>query len=203
MVDLASNIPEPIKNAPPITNTLDSPPSSRIATSGAILNPFDPRNPLPDGGCDPLYLVPPQTWAQLNPTSGVQKQRPRAKLTDAAKATKKITAECNRAKAALLSAAIDRLRKEQKIQIEEIARDHSRKVCDIKKLVNHNTNYRLSRAPTLSNALTHKKGVELNEGNTCRLHLQLILMDLHAGRDVGDRATLAEIQQAKDDDPDY
>src|ERR1700733_15151240 len=98
MVDLTSNIPEPIKNAPPVTNTLDSPPSSHIATSSAILNPFDPRNPLADGGCDPRYLVPPQTWAQLNPTSGVQKQRPRAKLTDAAKATKKITAEYNRAK---------------------------------------------------------------------------------------------------------
>ena len=93
MVDLASNLPEPIENAPPVTTTSDS--SSHIATSGAILNPFNPRYPLPNGERDPLYLVPPQTWSQLNPTLGIQKQCPRAKLTNAAKATKKITTEHN------------------------------------------------------------------------------------------------------------
>jgi hypothetical protein len=128
-----------------------------------------------------LYLIPPQTWGQLNPTLGVQKQRPRAKLTDAAKATKKINAEHNRAQQKLLSAAIDHLVEQQKTQIEDIARVHSQKVCNIEKLINSRTNYRHSRAPTLSNALTHKKGVKLNEGEACGLYVRLTMMYLHAG----------------------
>ena len=167
MSDL-SNDPEPPANVvlvPPASeSTVPSVLSSSIATPSAILNPFDPRHPLPDSQRDALYLVAPQTWAQLNPNLGVQKQRPRAKLTDAAKATRKITAVLNKASAELLSADIEKQMQLQKTQIKKIAHDHSRKVCDIEKLINHNTNYRPSRAPTLQNALTHRKGMEMNEG---------------------------------------
>jgi hypothetical protein len=116
-----------------------------------------------------MYLADPQTWAQRNPTAGVQKQRLRAKITDAAKATKRITAVRNKAQAALLSIDIDKLIALKQMEIEKIALAHSRKVSEIEKLVNHGTNYRHTRAPSLSNALTHKKTVELNEGMTLEL----------------------------------
>ena len=152
----------PAISSGPQTTVTASAVANNAAT--AILNPFDPRLPLPDSQHDPLYLVAPQTWAQSNPGLGVQTQRPRAKATAAAKATKKITAECNRAAAKLLSDDISNLAILRQTQIEKIAQDHSRKVSDIEKLVNNHTHYRETRGPSLSNALTHKKGVEMNEG---------------------------------------
>jgi hypothetical protein len=137
---------------------------STSSTPSAILNPFDPRQLLPDNQHDPLYLVAPQTWAQLNPNLGTQNQRLRAKPMDAAKAVKKITAARNKANAQLLSADIDKYIQLQKAEIEKIAHNHSWKPSDIEKLINHHTNYRHSCAPSLINALTHKKGVEMNEG---------------------------------------
>jgi hypothetical protein len=89
-----------------------------------------------------------------------------------------------------------------KPRFKKIAQDHSRKVADIEALVNNCTNYRTTRAPSLTNALTHKKGMEMNEGmlsNTCRNHSNGLVP---RQRCWGQR-TLAEIQQAKDDDPLY
>jgi K+-transporting ATPase c subunit len=120
---------------------------------------------LSDNERDPIYLSAPQSWAERNPTAGVQKQRLRAKLTDAAKATKQITAARNRAQGALLTSDIEKFMTLKQTQIERIALAHSRKVSDIEKLINHSTNYRPSRAPSLANALTHKKMLEMNEGN--------------------------------------
>lgn len=138
--------------------------SSGEATSKAPLNIFDPRFPLPDNERDPLYLASPQTWAERNPTVGVQKPRLRAKLTDAAKASKLLAADRNKINAALLTADIEKLMLLQQGEIEKIATVHNRKVSDIEKRVNNRANYRHSRAPSLANALTHKKMIELNEG---------------------------------------
>jgi hypothetical protein len=209
MADLAIDHPEPLQNVMlvPVTTSASQAPlptSSRVATPGGILNPFDPRQPLPNDQRDPLYLAEPQTWAQRNPNLGVQKQRPRAKTTDAAKATRKITAARNKANAALLSTDIAKQVQLQQTQIEKIAHDHSRKVSDIEKLITHQTNYRQTREPSLANALTHKKGIEMNEGMShLPVHLGLSLIYLRTGKEVGNRATLAEIQQAKEDDPLY
>jgi hypothetical protein len=88
-----------------------------------------------------MYLADPQTWAQLNPTAGVQKQCLRAKITDAAKATKCITAVRNKAQAALLSIDIDKLIALKQMEIKKIAPAHSRKASKIENIVNHGTNY--------------------------------------------------------------
>ena len=66
------------------------PGSSHVVAPNALLDPFGPHRKLPDNEHDPLYLAAPQTWAERNPTVGVQKQCLRAKLTNAAKATKKL-----------------------------------------------------------------------------------------------------------------
>jgi hypothetical protein len=208
MNDLASDLPSGSPGKTSLVPTDQSPahpPSaSQAATPNPILNPFDPRVTLTDSQRDPLYLVPPQTWAQLNPSLGVQAQRPRAKATVAAKATRKINAELNKANAARLSADLEKLAVLQRTQIEKIAQDHNRKAPEIKKLITHQTHYRQSRAPSLSNALIHKKGVEMNEGMAHHhLNLILILISLHPGREVGERATLAEIREAKENDPLY
>ena len=79
------------------TPTVVLPSPLDVATPKAILNPFDPCLPLPDSQCDSLYLVAPQTWAQLNPNLGVQAQHPRAKATDATKATRKVNEVLNKA----------------------------------------------------------------------------------------------------------
>ena len=162
-----TSIPKPPEDLT-VIHTLHAPapavPASCVTVPSSMLQPFDPHQPLANSERDPLYLDAPQTWAQRNPTLAVQKKRPRAKATDAAKATKKIAAAHNKANAALLSADIENQLALQKAQIEKIAKDHNRKVPDIEKLINHHTNYRQTRAPSLSNALIHKKGLEMNEG---------------------------------------
>lgn len=143
--------------------------SSHVVAPNAPLDPFGPHHKLPDNEHDALYLAAPQTWAERNPSAGVQKQCLRGTLTDAGKATKRLAAERNKARAALLAADIDKFMDSQQTQIEKIARDHSRQVSDIRKLVNNSTNYHQTRAPSLANALTHKKTLELNEGIVRRL----------------------------------
>jgi hypothetical protein len=147
--------------------------SSNIPIPSVVINPFDPRYPLPSNQPDPLYLVAPQTWAQRNPNLGTQPERHRAKITAAAKATRKITTARNKANAALLSADIEKQVELQRAQIEKIAEVHNRKVSEIDKLITHHTNYRQSRAPSLANALTHKKGVEMNEGSIAYIMREL------------------------------
>jgi hypothetical protein len=153
MADLANHttdMPDLLDNAPPVsTATTNSTSSSDATSKNAILNPFDPCLPLPDSERDSLYLITPQTWAEKNTGSSLQKERPRVKPTSAAKATNKITAEYNRTQAALLSADIEKLIQLQQVQIEKITRDHSHKVCNIEKLINHHTNYQHSRGPSL------------------------------------------------------
>ena len=114
MTDLAN---EHLDNAIPLTSSTTPVPvvvspatssSSCAVAPNTSLNMFDPRCPLPDNERNPLYLAAPQTWAERNPTVSVQPQRQRAKLTDAAKATKKITANRNKAKADLLAADIEK-----------------------------------------------------------------------------------------------
>jgi hypothetical protein len=138
--------------------------SARIAAPSPILNPSDPHQPLTNIQWDPLYLNAPQTWAQHNPNLGVQKERPRAKATDAAKATKKISASRNKVNAALLSADVEKQMVLQCTQIDKIAQGHNQKVPKIEKLINHHTNYQHTWGPSLSNALIHKKGLEMNQG---------------------------------------
>lgn len=142
-----------------------STPPSPILTSNATLSVFDPRYRLPGNQLDPLYLTAPQTWSQRNPDLGTQPQRLRATTTAAARATRKVTTARNKVNAELLSADIEKYMELQCSQIEKIAKDHSRKVSEIEKLITHCTNYRHTRAPSLANALTHKKGLEMNEGN--------------------------------------
>ena len=109
MADLANNNVEPPESARIPIPTPSSESQAPTATPSTILNLFDPCQPLADNDHDSLYLVPLQTWAQLNPNQGVQKHCPRAKATDAAKATRKITTAHNKANAALLSANINNL----------------------------------------------------------------------------------------------
>jgi hypothetical protein len=45
-----------------------------------------------------------------------------------------------------------------------LALDHNQKVSNIERIVNHHMNYQHTQGPSLSNALTHKKGLEMNEG---------------------------------------
>ena len=151
----------PTSLAPVLVTTISS---TRIAAPGPILNPFDPYQPLTNIQWDPLYLNAPQTWAQRNPNLGVQKERPRVKATDAAKATKKISAVWNKVNTALLSADMEKQMVLQHTQIDKIAQDHNRKVPKIDKLINHHTNYQHTQGPSLSNALIHKKGLEMNQG---------------------------------------
>ena len=171
MTDLANehldNPTPPASSTTPVlvaVSTATSGSSSRAVAPNASLNAFDPHCPLPDNERNPLYLAAPQTWAERNPTVSVQPQRLRAKLTDAAKATKKIAAIRNKAKAELLTADIETFMALKWTQIQKIAWDHNRQVSDIEKLVNISTHYRKTRAPSLSNALTHMKTMELNEG---------------------------------------
>lgn len=160
--------PIPIMSSPSrVANTDVVSNSSRVAIPGNPINPFDPHRPLAVNDHDPLYLNAPRTWAERNPTIGVQKQRLRAPLTDAAKATKHISAKVNKAHAALLSADIDKLLGLQQREIEKIAMVHSQKGSDIEKLINNSTNYKVIQAPSLANALTYKKRKELNEGILC------------------------------------
>ena len=187
-----------------IITTTAAPESRTNTPPSAILHPFDPQHPLPDDHHDPLYLVAPQTWAQRNPNSGVQKSRARATLTHAAKASRKVAAARNKANAALLSADVTKQVDLQNAQIEKIAADHNRKACDIEKLINHQMNYRQTRGPSLSNALIHKKGVEMNDGMAYRLCLSFLLkFCLYTDRDAGNKATLAKIREAVDNDPAY
>jgi hypothetical protein len=72
---------------------------------------------------------------------GVQVQRPRAKATDASKATRKINAALNKANAARLSADLKTQAVLQLMQLKKIAQDHSQNVSKIKKLVTHQTHY--------------------------------------------------------------
>ena len=88
LTDNASDPPNLLDNATPVS-TATTKSTSSGGISNAILNPFDPRLPLPDSEHDPLYLMTPQTWAKKNPGFNVQKEHPRAKPTATAKATKK------------------------------------------------------------------------------------------------------------------
>ena len=65
-------------------------------------------------------------------------------------------------------------------------------------------NYWQTHEPSLANVLTHKKCIEMNEGMShLPVHLGLTLIYFYTSKEVGDRATLAKIQQAKEDDPLY
>lgn len=130
----------------------------------AALNPFDPRCVIKPGDKDPLYLAAPQTHAQRNPDMVIQDQRQRAKVSTASRAAAAIQATLNKAKAARLYADVAKIISEQEEKIKAVALDHSRKPCDIAKMVNSSANYVSERSAFLGNALVHKKGLELNAG---------------------------------------
>jgi hypothetical protein len=135
-LSLASSLP----TGPAVVPTIMPGSSSSVAAPITPLNPFDPRV-IADDEHNPLYLADPQSWAQRNPTVGVQKLRVRAKLTDAAKASRLIASQHNKAQAMLLTSAIDDFLDLQRTQIEKLAQDHSWPVSEIKKLINNSTNY--------------------------------------------------------------
>lgn len=50
------------------------------------------------------------------------------------------------------------------VEITNLASTYGKKVSDVEKLITNRTHYHGTRMPSLSNALTHKKGVEMNKG---------------------------------------
>lgn len=150
--------PQPIAELETPTTAVPKPPQP------SAMNAFDPRCPLTvEGGVN--YLAAPQTWAERNPTALEQPpSRPAVRLTDAVKATKKITCEANKKAAALLDVDIEKFRKWQDEEIEKIAKTHSKKVPEIEALINHRINYKAGRLPSMSNALTHMQSKKMNAG---------------------------------------
>ena len=75
MDSIANTHVEPLLNVTMESHTSAtavSPLSSLAPTPSAMLNPFDPRHPLPSNQQDPLYLAAPQNWAQRHPHLGTQ-----------------------------------------------------------------------------------------------------------------------------------
>ena len=185
--------PEPVAHV----ETPTTPAPKPVQPSG--MNVFDPHCPLTvDGGVG--YLGAPQSWAERNPTAPEQPpSRPAVKLTDAAKATKKITCEANKKAVSLLDVDIEKFHKWQDDEIEKVAKMHSKKVSEIDALINHHINYKSKRLPSMANALTHMQLKKMNAGMYLYLYLSHQFADtLPPGKDVGDRSTLSDIQKAKD-----
>lgn len=107
----------------------------------------------------------------------------------------------NKAQGALLTSDIEKFMTLKQTEIKKIAQAHSWKVSDIKQLINHSSNYWSTQAPSLTNALTHKKMLELDEGKTNGFISLPSLIYFCTGREVDDKATLAEIQHTKDNNP--
>jgi hypothetical protein len=104
------------------------------------------------------------TWAERNPTKDTLPIRHHARITAAARATKKLGAQQTRQKHELLAQAINQYLLEKQDKLQKLADEHDVKLAHIEKLVEGGTHYKKNRAPTLPNAIAHHKSLEVNNG---------------------------------------
>ncbi|KAF8507902.1 hypothetical protein BU17DRAFT_71015 [Hysterangium stoloniferum] len=126
------------------------------------------------------------TWAKRNPAANVQASRePTHKLTDAKKAMCKLAAELKKTGQVALNAAVSTYLLEQTEKLNALAAVYNVKVKRIEDMVNSQTHYKKSQAPTLQNAIVHFLAKKVNS------YLP-----------VGYRKTLAELKVMAQDDLD-
>jgi hypothetical protein len=107
----------------------------------------------------------PTSWAQRNPDLPIQPvHRTRATLTDAQKATRKISKALNHQKNADLAADLTQYTTECEEQVAKLAEKHSCKPERITRLLNTSSTFKKHRRPNLHNAILHQKAVDENQG---------------------------------------
>jgi hypothetical protein len=104
--------------------------------------------------------------AARNPTREVipARVRHRPKITDAQKITAEAKRQLNGENAAALHHEIEEVMGVRDVEVSRIAKKYNKKEVYIKHILNNETNYHGTRAPSLRNALVHAKGLEINEG---------------------------------------
>lgn len=148
-------------------------PELQPATTSAPAQPSDPRYNPPASEPIVFNSGSAHTWSGRNPQKDLQPLRLRAKATEASRATKRISAAANKTAKTALARAILELVALRQSQLVALANTHNVTVTHIEKLVGSSTHYKHTRAPSIRNALVHKKGVELNEGG---IHHVLVLL---------------------------
>ncbi|KAI0058311.1 hypothetical protein BV25DRAFT_1766711, partial [Artomyces pyxidatus] len=106
------------------------------------------------------------------------------KLTDAQKASRKTAAQASAIKMHELAIDLEAFLVDQDAKIQVLAARYSVKRDYIEQQINHQTNYKKTRAPSLSNAITHHKAMEENKN-----------------RGLNDKLDLAAIKELVKDDP--
>ncbi|KAF8344674.1 hypothetical protein F5887DRAFT_1202893 [Amanita rubescens] len=124
------------------------------------------------------------TWAANNPHLPLGHIKQRRQLTDAEKGTMKARRTNLHVNKDLMEKDIKEMLARHQTDIEDLAAKHGRKPDYIKKIVTNQTCYKTTRNISLHNAVIHHKGVEIN-----------------AGRLLGERVPLNEIQKLAKTDP--
>jgi hypothetical protein len=104
------------------------------------------------------------SWARRNPELAVQSFRIRGKLTDAQKATRKISRVFNQQKTADLAADLTQYQMDCEEKLSDLAEKHACKTECIVRLLNTSSTFKKQRKPSLYNAMLHKKAVLENGG---------------------------------------
>lgn len=144
----------------PMTGPSPPTPTSALAvsTTTTSLTPQD---------ASPADAAPTQsTHASRNPHQVVQPPKARVKhsLSDAQKATKALNAQLSKTNANALRDEISAFKQEQEARFLELSKKHSCTVTHIRKLFTGATLYKSTRAPSLRNAIVHRKAMLANQG---------------------------------------
>lgn len=131
-----------------------------------------------------------------NPTKTVQPScsRARKSLTNAEKLSADARRLLNKKNADALQVELDALFLHRKEEVARLSQTFSKSPDFIQRLLNMETNYQKSRAPSLQNALIHYKSEEVNGGMFPPLFdphdMSNVIIyrwgDIHSSRDTGD-----------------
>jgi len=113
------------------------------------------------------------SWHSRNPGRPTLHIRHSEPLTDAQKATRRITNEEWKRKEATLSDTVKKLAEELSEKIGDIMQEHSVAVKKVSKLLTGHINYKKSRKVSFSNALIRAKVLEVNTGKSYIGHTYL------------------------------
>ncbi|KAF8815180.1 hypothetical protein BYT27DRAFT_7249426 [Phlegmacium glaucopus] len=157
--------PPTLSPLPHLPITLVSPPAPAAVIS---------HSPSPPLSLSPMLAIPATTTpfvsfggathAERNHTSLQQTSHTLSKITDAQKASREIRQETEHWLQELLSKELDALLTKQWTELEDLARQHGKKVEALDKLISSSSHYKHKRTVNIENAKIHAKSLEVNTG---------------------------------------
>lgn len=203
-MDSTAQQPDPssgthLSDYPPSNATQPHPSSIADAPAEKTVSNFHPTHIQED--VEPHLVEDGATWAARNPMLETAPAKPvRAKATTAVKAARKMALAINKDKQDLLALDIQAVLEQRSIQVAELAAKHFYEPAYIQRLLNNESQFKSSRVPTLTNALSHRKSIEMNAGMSATpylsFHVYLHSILSTADKPAGQRASLKEIRAA-------